>query len=213
MLSVSTRSELNQSERDGCAGQDRLPRGGAGERREGRASAFPTQLPVRLSTLQQACRAATFEADPAGCPSASDIGSVTVHTPILNAPLIGPAYLVSYGSAKFPDVVFVLQGEGVTLEVDGQSFVSNAGALKVTFPSVPDAPFSTFEVVLPAGRFSQFTSMKSTAHAHASQCGENLIAPVTMVAHNGGEVTQNAKLQITGCGPSLSLKKSKASTQ
>jgi hypothetical protein len=160
---------------------------------------FPKKLPVRIETLRQACRAATFEANPAACPADSAVGSAMVHTPILAQPLKGPAYLVSYGSAKFPDVVFVLQGEGVTLEVDGQSFVSSSGVLKVTFSSVPDAPFSSFETVLPAKRYSQFTSVRSTGKAQASQCGENMIAPVQMTAYNGAEITKNVKLQITGC--------------
>jgi len=166
---------------------------------------FPKKLPVRLETLQQACRAATFEANPAACPAASRVGSAVVHTPILAQPLVGPAYLVSYGSAQFPDVVFILQGEGVTLQVNGESFVSHSGVLRVTFPSVPDAPFSTFETSLPAGAYSQFTSIKSTGQAKASQCGESLVAPVTMVAHNGAEVSEDAKVQVTGCGASVSI--------
>jgi hypothetical protein len=171
---------------------------------------FPSQLPVRLSTLQQACRAVVFEANPAGCPAGSNIGTATVHTPILSQPLAGPAYLVSYGSAKFPDVVFVLQGEGVRLDVDGHSFVSDKGVLKVTFESVPDAPFSSFETVLPAGPYSQFTASKSSTQAVSSQCGEELLAPATMTAYNGLQVTQNAKLQVTGCKPAVSLLKAKA---
>jgi hypothetical protein len=160
---------------------------------------FPKQLPVRLGTLQQACRANVFEANPAACPKASMVGTAVAHTPILAAPLAGPAYLVSYGSAKFPDVVFVLQGEGVTLDVDGQSFVSHSGALTVTFASVPDAPFSTFETVLPAGKYSQFTSARSTGRRSASQCGEKLKVPVTMVSQSGAEIKQTVKLKITGC--------------
>jgi hypothetical protein len=170
---------------------------------------FPKQLPVRLETLQKACPAATFEANPAACPAASNVGTATAHTPILSQPLTGPVYLVSHGNAKFPDAVFVLQGEGITIDVDGQSFVSKDGALKVTFASVPDAPFSTFETVLPRGPFSQFTSVKTSGKAQGSQCGENLIAPVSMVAHNGAQLSKNVRLQITGCKPSVSIQKAK----
>jgi hypothetical protein len=170
---------------------------------------FPKNLPVRLETLQKACLAATFEANPASCPAASNVGTATVHTPILSSPLSGPIYLVSHGNAKFPDAVVVLQGEGLTLDVDGQSFVSKAGALTATFASVPDAPFSTFEASLPAGRYSQFTSVRSVGRAQGSQCGENLVVPVTMVAHNGAELKENATMQITGCPLSVSILKAK----
>ncbi len=160
---------------------------------------FPKKLPVRLSTLQKACLAATFEKNPASCPAASVVGTAIAHTPILAQPATGPAYLVSYGNAKFPDVVFVLQSEGVTVDLDGQSNVSKAGALKATFASVPDVPVSTFETVLPAGPFSQFTSVKTSGKAHGSQCGEHMVAPVSLTAHNGAQLTKNVQLTIKGC--------------
>jgi hypothetical protein len=171
---------------------------------------FPKQIPVRLETLRKACPAATFEANPANCPAASNVGTATTHTPILAQPLTGPIYLVSHGSAKFPDAVLVLQGEGITLDVEGQSFVSQSGALKVTFASVPDAPFSTFEAILPAGRHSQFTSVKSTGIARGSQCGENLTVPVSMVAHDGAQLTQTLKMQVTGCKPTITITHARA---
>lgn len=170
---------------------------------------FPKQIPVRLQTLQKACLAAVFNTNPASCPAASNIGTATAHTPILVQPLSGPVYLVSNGSAKFPDVEFVLQGEGITLDIDGQSFVSKDGALQVTFASVPDAPFSTFETVLPAGRYSQFTSVNSTGKERGSQCGENLIAPVKLTGQNGAQIAENVQLQVVGCRPSVSIVKAR----
>jgi hypothetical protein len=171
---------------------------------------FPKQLPVRLGTLQKACRAVVFEWNPAACPAAANVGTVTAHTPILAEPLTGPIYLVSYGNAKFPDVVFVLQGEGITIEVNGQSFVSKNGALKATFAAVPDAPISSVEAVLPAGQYSQFTSVKTSGKEKGSQCGENLTMPVSMVAHNGVRLSENVNVRVTGCGPAVSITKTKA---
>ncbi len=174
---------------------------------------FPTQLPVRLETLHQACPQATFQANPAGCPAASSVGSATVHTPILANPLTGPIYLVSNGSAKFPNVTMVLQGEGVTLVVEGESNVSSKGVLKATFASIPDAPFSTFEASLPKRPFSEFTSARTVGRAQASQCGQELVAPVSMTAQNGLTHNENVKVQIEGCPPAepeVSLVKAKA---
>ncbi len=165
---------------------------------------FPKQLPVRLETLRKACPAATFEANPAACPAASAVGSAIVHTPILSQPLKGPIYLVSYGNAKFPDAVVVLQGEGLTIEVDGQSFVSHKGALTVTFASVPDAPFAAFEATLPRGPHSQFTSVRTVGRAQGSQCGQKLVVPVTLIGQNGVQIKKKVSMVISGCPRSRS---------
>ncbi len=140
--------------------------------------AFPKELPVRLETLQKACPAATFEANPASCPPPSVVGTATVHTPLLRAPLVGPIYLVSYGNAKFPNAVLVLQGEGITVKLTGESSVSSASVLTLTVPSIPDQPFSTFEATLPKGPFSEFTSSR-----HLRAC---LREPVRREPHGRG---------------------------
>jgi hypothetical protein len=158
---------------------------------------LPKQLPSRLSTLQKACTLAQFDTDPAGCPAASDIGTAKATSPILNSPLEGPAYLVSHGGAAFPDVVFVLQGEGVTIDLDGRTQIKN-GVTYSRFETVPDAPISSFETVLPEGPDSVLAT-RIPEKARGSLCGLKLTSPTTITGQNGAVLEQTTKLTVTGC--------------
>jgi hypothetical protein len=159
---------------------------------------FPKQLPARNTTLQKACLAAVFEANPAACPQASEVGSVLVHTPVLAGPLVGPMYLVSYGGEKFPQLVMILQGEGVTVDVTGSIFVSKAGITSVTLKTVPDAPFTSVEVKSPKGPYSVLTSYVP-AKDEFNLCGQSLAMPTEIVGQNGAVFKQKTKIAITGC--------------
>jgi hypothetical protein len=156
---------------------------------------LPKQLPSRLSTLQQACTEAQFEANPAGCPAASVVGTVTVDTPVLPVPLTGPAYFVSHGGAKFPELILVLQGYGVTVELNGETFISKAGITSSTFKTVPDVPFSRFVLTLPEGPHSALA-------ANGNLCGETLDMPTTITGQNGATFTQQTKIKVKGCASS-----------
>jgi hypothetical protein len=158
---------------------------------------IPKQLPSRLTTLQKACVASVFEANPAACPAASDIGSAIVHTPVLSNPLAGPVYLVSHGGEAFPDVELILQGEGVQLVVDGHTQIKN-GVTYSHFETIPDAPFTSFETKLPTGKYSIFGS-NLPEKANHNFCGQSLSMPVTMTGQNGAVLKQTTKLGVTGC--------------
>ena len=158
---------------------------------------LPKLLPTRLETLQKACLQAVFEADPANCDEGSVIGVATVHTPVLANPLTGPAYLVARGT-EFPDVEFVLQGEGITLVLDGKTDIKH-GITYSHFESVPDAPFTSFETVLPAGPHSALRASVAESKDY-DLCGESLQMPTTIVAQNGAVIEQTTPIAIEGCG-------------
>jgi hypothetical protein len=158
---------------------------------------LPIQLSSRLPTLQKACVDSVFNSDPASCDEGSVIGYATIHTPVLRNPLSGPAYLVSHGGAAFPDVEFVLQGEGIKLVLDGQTDIKE-GVTYSRFESTPDAPFTVFDTVLPAGPHGVLTPNVPEAKRF-SLCGETLVMPTTMIAQNGMRIEQETKVQVTGC--------------
>jgi hypothetical protein len=153
---------------------------------------LPKQLPSRLTTLQKACPAKTFEANPAGCPAASIVGHATAITPLVPVALTGPAYFVSYGGAKFPELVIVLQGYGVTLDLHGETFINKAGITSSTFHTVPDAPVGSFELTLPEGPYSALA-------ANGNLCKGKLAMPTAFTAQNGAEIHESTKITATGC--------------
>ncbi|HEY3864589.1 MAG TPA: hypothetical protein VGL54_00710, partial [Solirubrobacteraceae bacterium] len=153
---------------------------------------LPKQLPSRLTTLQKACTDAQFNANPAGCPSASEIGHATVHTPLLSVPLTGPVIFVSHGGEAFPSLTMVLQGDGVTIDLVGATFISKTGVTSTTFKTVPDQPFSTFELTLPTDKYSALTGL-------GNLCTEKLTMPTEFIAQNGSEIHEDTKIGVTGC--------------
>jgi hypothetical protein len=171
------------------------------------AVTLPKQLPARLTTIQQACPETVFNANPAGCPAGSAIGTGTARTPVLASPVSGPAYLVSHGGAAFPDLVVVLQGENVTLNLVGSIDIKH-GVTSSTFASVPDAPISSFQLSLPEGPHSGLAAVVP-AKAKGSLCGQSLSMPFTITAQNGAVLKETPKITVTGC-PKAKKKKNRA---
>jgi hypothetical protein len=168
---------------------------------------LPRQLPSRLTTLQKACTAAVFNANPSNCPAASVVGHATAITPVLPVPITGPAYFVSHGGEAFPSLIVVLQGYGVTVDLVGTTFISKAGITSSTFKQVPDVPITSFDLKLPQGPYSALAA-NLPASAHGSYCGQKLVMPTHFVAQNGAEIQQNTPITVEGCSSALSIKTS-----
>ncbi len=158
---------------------------------------IPATLPARLTTIQKACVASVFEADPAACPEGSDIGMAVVHTPVLKSRLVGPIYLVSHGNAAWPDAELVLQGEGIKVILDGQTAIKK-GVTTSSFLSVPDAPFESVEAMLPEGPHSALTT-NLPLKDHYSLCGQHLTVPTALTGQNGTAVSETVKVSVQGC--------------
>jgi hypothetical protein len=153
---------------------------------------LPIKLPSRLTTLQKACLAATFEADPFHCPSGSFVGGVRANTPTLPAKMTGPAILVSHAAAAFPDLDLVLEGNGVRVILVGNTNIKR-GITTTTFASTPDVPVSSVTVNLPTGSHSALA-------AFGDLCASPLLMPTTIVGWNGSTINQNTRIKVKGCG-------------
>jgi hypothetical protein len=159
---------------------------------------LPKQLPSRLTTLQKACTAVQFNTNPAGCPSASIIGHAEAITPLIPVPLEGPAYFVSNGGEAFPNLVLVLQGYGVRINLVGDTFISKAGVTSSTFKTVPDARVGRFELTLPEGKYSALA-------ANGNLCTSKLTMPTEFVGQNGALLKQTTPVSVTGCAKTKAL--------
>ena len=138
----------------------------------------------------------------------SVIGTATIHTPVLKSPLTGPAYLVSHGGAEFPDVEFVLQGEGITLVLDGKTDIKD-GITYSRFESAPDAPFTIFETVLPAGPHGVLTPNVAEKEDF-SLCKTSLVMPTEITSQAGTTIKENTMIATTGCKGVAAYKASRA---
>jgi hypothetical protein len=158
----------------------------------------PRILPSRLTTLNHACTEAQFAANPAGCPPGSFVGTATAQSPILAVPLMGPAIFVSHGGKAFPNLDLVLQGEGVTIVLVGDTFIDKSGVTSSTFASVPDVPVRRFDVDLPAGP-------NSALSASGDLCASPLFMPTTMTAQDGASVHHKTRVAVSGCNPLIGV--------
>lgn len=197
----SASTNANHTRKGGAELDVRLQTGG-GEANIGKVHVtLPMQLPAELSTLKLACTEAQFAANPAGCPPGSFVGAAIAHTPLLPVPLAGSAIFVSHGGAGFPNLDLVLQGDGVTITLVGETLISKVKGNEITtstFPTIPDVPVGSFELQLPAGEHPALGG-------NGNFCVKPLYMPTRIVGQNGGLVEQKTKIAVHGCKPEMKV--------
>jgi hypothetical protein len=196
--SFTASTQGKTSKADGASLEIGITSGGVGQADIAKVDlTIPAILPSRLTTLQKACTETQFNANPAGCPPASSIATAIVHTPLLSNPLEGPVYFVSHGGAAFPDTEMVLQGEGVTLILDGHTQITK-GVTYSRFEAIPDAPFTSFKFNAPEGPYSIFG-------ANGNLCQTEVRMPTTLVGQNGAVLNQSTLVQPEGCPNAITV--------
>jgi hypothetical protein len=108
---------------------------------------LPPSIFLDQSRIETICSRVQFAAD--RCPPGSVYGRVRAFTPLLEAPMEGPAYLRASNN-ELPDLVFALRGQGIEVNVAGR-IDSFRGGIRGSFPTIPDAPVRKFVLKLKAG--------------------------------------------------------------
>jgi hypothetical protein len=152
---------------------------------------LPQRLPARLESVQGACRQGMFESNPAACAPSSVIGSASVATRVLEAPMRGPVYLVARGHA-FPDMVVVLQGQGIRIDLTGALYVDAKNVTSTTFRAMPDVPIRRFDLILPEGP-------RSILAAGGSLCAKSLHISAAVNGQNGARLKRGFRVRVSGC--------------
>ena len=131
--------------------------------------ALPAGLALSPSAADglQACSDAQWAEEseqPAGCPEASQVGTVVAHTPVLGEPLEGQVFLgtPNCGPCTLQDaqngnlVRLFMQlrapNSGIVLKIPGTTTVDpTTGALTTSFPESPQQPFGDLTLTLKGG--------------------------------------------------------------
>jgi len=142
---------------------------------------LPRVFEIDQEHLGNICDRAELASDQ--CKGKTPIGTVIDETPLLEAPLQGPAYAVS-GYGLLPHVVFILAGQ-VTVMPQGESTEVGAG-LKTVIPTVPDVPIGHFALTLYGGSTGYLANTRSL-------CSSPTISNVEIDGQNGKKLTEHVK--------------------
>jgi uncharacterized repeat protein (TIGR01451 family) len=165
---------------------------------------LPQSLQIDQANLGNICsetQLATQE-----CAGRNPVGTASATTPILASTLSGPVYAVS-GSGGLPKLAVILHGppaDPVKLLVRGITSTVGARILN-TFPLVPDAPVSNFQLTLnggPTGYLVNNTNVcagakgkSKKAHKKAARLRRsNLTADAQFTAQDGDTLSQQVPI-------------------
>jgi hypothetical protein len=161
------------------------------------AVTLPKAFAVDQRHLGNICSKAQLASE--HCAGRQAIGTVEVKTPLLEAPLKGPAYAVS-GYGKLPHLAFILAGQ-VTIIPEAESSSVKGGHLKTVVPVIPDAPIGHFRLTLYGGKKGYVTNTRSL-------CASKTVTVVQFRAQNGKKLTRKVRTKAK-CGKTSKRKRSR----
>ncbi|MCU1675450.1 MAG: hypothetical protein JWM93_208 [Frankiales bacterium] len=120
------------------------------------------------------------------CPESSKIGTVSITTPLLAAPLEGDVILAKQDDNPFRSLLalyMVVRGPGILVKLPGRvDLDQNTGQITATFDNTPQLPFSRLHVVLRGGSTAPMATPTAcgTYNTHASVTSWASSAPVEL---------------------------------
>jgi nitrite reductase/ring-hydroxylating ferredoxin subunit len=128
------------------------------------------------------------------CPSTSQVGVVTVTTPLLPEPLSGPVYIVQHAGSPLPKLVLFLDGR-VSIKLEAQNGFQGLRIVN-TFNNLPDLPVSSFKLTINGGTNGVLKNFKDL-------CDGLNRGDATFTAHSGKTFTNRplieTPLNTPGC--------------
>ena len=91
----------------------------------------------------------------------------------------------------------MLQGYGVTIDLTGATFISKAGITSSTFKTVPDQPFTAFELTLPTGKFSALAAITNVCKPTKTETVKKKVAVKRKPGKTVTKVTKKVSEQVT----------------
>lgn len=150
---------------------------------------LPAELGANLSGQTVLCAPDQLAAGQ--CPADSKVGTGTVISPLLNAPLTGPAYGVA-NAGGLPKVAIALTGP-LTFTLIGEVGLTQTIQIQNTFGGLPDVPLSSFRLDVDSGP----RSLVNTARDLCSRPTPTVNGVFT--GHNGATANVSAPITVVGC--------------
>jgi hypothetical protein len=150
---------------------------------------FPRSELIDQSHIKTICTRVQLAADQ--CPKGSVYGHASATSPLLEAPLAGPVYLVS-SDHVLPDLLADLKGQ-VEIQLHGVIKSVKGGRIRTTFVSIPDVPVSKFTLTMQGGK-------KGLIQNSRNLCTHKYFSKLNFLAQNGKHlIRKKLPLGIAGC--------------
>jgi hypothetical protein len=160
---------------------------------------LPLSLALDPRNTQVVCSVA--DAAAIACPSNTIVGTSSAISPLLPDPLSGNVYIVqgirtnAQGQQikTLPSLLIPLRGD-IALNLQAQTSVDSAGRLVTTFPAIPDAAVSNFQLTITGGSHGILVITGGKNICNSKQIGSSVLG-----SQSGKSQTSQMRLRTPAC--------------